>query len=197
MSTSEVPVVRRPRPPLIATLRILLPAVAVATLLAVIGAAILSAWRGAENRAEVTRPIELIGPQLSGEDSKNRPFVITSATAERELGVANRIRLHDPVLVRDPGAADQMKVTAKSGVYDETAGRLDLSGDVKFTSPNGTSTTQAATYDARTGEVLGAAAVQAAGAAGQQLQAGSFAVKDKGDSVVYKGGVHTRLNTKK
>jgi lipopolysaccharide export system protein LptC len=196
MSTSEVPVVRRPRPPLIATLRVVLPGVAIATLLAIIGSAVLSAWRGAESRAEVTRPIELIGPRLSGEDGKNRPFVITSVTAEREPGAANRIRLHSPVLVRDPGSADQMKVTANSGVYDETAGRLELSGDVRFTSPSGTSTTQAATYDAKTGEVLGSAAVQAAGSSGQQLRAGSFAVKDKGDSVVYKGGVHTRLTPK-
>ena len=197
MSTSEVPVVRRPRPPLIATLRVVLPGLAVATLLAVVGAAVLSARRAAESRTEVTRPIELIGPKLSGEDGKNRPFVITSVTAERELGAANRIRLHNPVLIRDPGGADQMKVTARSGIYDESASRLELTGDVQFTSPSGTSTTQAATYDAKTGEVLGAAAVQAAGASGQQLQAGSFAVKDKGGSVVYKGGVHTRLTPKK
>ena len=197
MSASEVPVVRRPRSPLIATLRVVLPGVALATLLAVVVAAVRSAWRGAENSAQATRPIELIAPRLTGEDGKARPFVITSVTAERELGAADRIKLHNPVLVRDPGASDQTKVTADSGIYDETAGRLDLTGDVRFTGPDGTSTTQAATYDARTGEVLGTAAVRAAGAAGQRLQAGSFAVKNKGDSVVYKGGVHTRLNPKK
>jgi len=197
MSASEAPILRRPRPPLIAALRLLLPALAIVTFLAVIASAIVSARRGAESQTEVSRPIELIGPRLSGQDGKKRLFVITAGVAERETGAANRIRLHDPVLVRDPGGADQMQVTARSGIYDEVGGRLELSGDVRFTSPNGTSTTQAATYDARTGEVLGAEAVHAAGMAGQQLQAGSFAVKDKGASVVYKGGVHTRLNTKK
>jgi lipopolysaccharide export system protein LptC len=195
MSASDAPAVRRPRPPLIAALRVLLPALAFATLIAVVGSGILSTRRGAETRAEVTRPIELIGPRLTGEDNKNRPFVITAATAEREAGV-DRIRLHAPVLVRNPGSPDQMQVLAKSGIYDEAAGRLELIGDVRFTSRSGTSTTPSAVYDAKSGEVLGQAAVQAAGASGQEVRAGSFAVKDKGQSVVYKGGVHTRINPK-
>jgi lipopolysaccharide export system protein LptC len=97
--------------------------------------------------------------------------------------------------VRGQGGADQMRVTATNGVYDEAAGRLQLNGDVKFTGPNGAFTTPSAVYDAKTGEVLGSSAVQAAGASGQ-MQANSFAAKDKGKSVIYKGGVHTRLNVK-
>jgi lipopolysaccharide export system protein LptC len=195
MSASEVPIVRRPRPPLIATLRVLLPGVAAATLLAVIAAASFSAWRGAENQTEVARPIELIGPRLTGEDSKNRPFVITATTAERMAD--NRIRLQSPKLVRSSGQPDQMQVTANSGTYDEAAGRLELTGDVKLASRDNASTTQSAVYDAKTGEVLGGSAVQASGKPGQQLQAGSFAVKNQGESVVYKGGVHTRITPKK
>lgn len=197
MTASEAPpAVRRSRPPLIATLRILLPAIAAGTFIAVIATSIASAYRTAETRAATTRPIELIGPRLSGEDSKNRPFVITARTAEREDGIAGRIRMRNPVLIRDPGGGDQMKVTANGGIYDEAAGRLELAGDVTFVNPNGTSTTPSAVYDAKTGEILGASAVQAAGGAGQ-VQAGSFAVTNKGDSVVYKGGVHTRLTPKK
>lgn len=196
MSASQVSVTRRPRPPLIATLRVLLPAVAAATALAVIVAAGLSASRGAESQAAVTRPIELIAPRLTGEDRKQRPFVITAVTAERQDGAAGLIRLHNPVLVRNPGAPDQMQVTARTGTYDEASGRLELAGDVRLTSRSGSSTTQAAAYDAKSGEVVGGGAVRAAGASGEQVQAGSFAVKGKGGSVVYKGGVHTRLNPK-
>lgn len=155
MSASEVPVARRSRPQLIATLRILLPTVAVGTLVAVVATAIASAYQAAEIRAAATRPIELIGPQLLGEDSKNRPFVITAATAEREAGISSRIHLHSPVLVRDPGKPNQMRVTAKSGVYDEAAGRLELAGEVKFTSPSGSSTTPSAVYNAKTGKSSG------------------------------------------
>jgi lipopolysaccharide export system protein LptC len=197
MSASEVPVPRHARPPLIVALRVLLPAVAVLTLIAVIWAAVATAYHAAKSRSGATRPIELIGPRLTGKDTKNRAFVITAVTAERENELAtSRIRLHSPVLVRDPGGPDQMQVTAKNGVYDETAGRLDLVGDVKLVSKSGSSTTPSATYDAKTGEVLGANAVQAASGA-SQVQAGSFAVTDKGNSVVYKGGVHTRIVPKK
>jgi lipopolysaccharide export system protein LptC len=197
MTASEVPIPRRSRPPLIAALRILLPAVALLTLLAVIGTAAANAYHASEIHTAPTRPIELIGPQLTGKDSKNRPFVITAVTAERENDTAtSRIRLHSPVLVRDPGGADQMRVTANNGVYDETAGRLDLTGDVKLANKSGSSTSPSATYDAKTGEVLGAEAVQAAGGS-SRVQANSFAVTNKGDSVVYKGGVHTRLVPKK
>jgi len=198
-TASELPPIvrrRRKRPPLIATLRILLPAVAVVTLGAVIASAVASAYHAAEVKTAASRPIELIGPRLTGEDSKNRPFVITATTAERLDGAANRIRLNKPVLVRDPGGVEQMQVTAQSGIYDETAGRLELAGGVKLTNRSGSSTTPSAVYDAKTGEVLGAHAVQAAGGSGQ-VQAGSFAVTDKGKSVTYKGGVHTRLVPKK
>lgn len=196
MTASEAPVVRRPKASLIATLRILLPVIALATLVAVIASAFGSAYHAAASRSAASRPIELIAPQLTGQDSKNRPFVITAVTAEREDGTANRIRLQNPVLVRDQGGADQMRVTAAHGIYDEAAGRLQLTGDVKFASANGDFTSPSAVYDAKTGEVLGTNAVQAAGATGQ-MQAGSFAVKDKGKSVIYKGGVHTRLTPKK
>jgi lipopolysaccharide export system protein LptC len=193
MTAPEVPL-RRPRPPLIAALRILLPTFAAAVLLAVIVAAAATGLRNVAGAAATTRPIELVGPRLTGEDNRRRPFVITAASAEREDN-SGRIRLKAPVLVRDQGAADQMRVTAASGVYDEAAGRLELSGDVRLAGPNGAFATPSAVYDAKSGEVLGASGVNAASGS-NQLQAGSFSVKDKGRSMVYKGGVHTRLNVK-
>ncbi|CAN7216515.1 LPS export ABC transporter periplasmic protein LptC [Phenylobacterium sp. LjRoot225] len=194
MTASEVPAVRRPRPPLIAILRILLPAVAGAVLLAVIVAVASSGLRNIAGAASTTRPIELVGPRLIGADSKQRPFVITATSAEREDG-SGRIRLNSPVLMRDQGGADEMRVTAAKGVYDETAGRLELTGDVRLAGPSGAFATPSAVYDAKSGEVLGAGGVKAASGA-NQLQAGSVSVKDKGKSVIYKGGVHTRLNVK-
>ena len=116
MTVSEAPAVRRPRPSLIATLRIALPVIAVATLVAVIATAFGNAYHAAASQAAASRPIELIGPQLTGEDTKNRPFVITAVTAEREDGSTNRIRLHNPVLVRDQGGPDQNR---QPGAFDD------------------------------------------------------------------------------
>jgi lipopolysaccharide export system protein LptC len=172
-----------------------MPAIAGLVALAVLVSAVTSAVRNAETRSAATRPIELISPRLVGEDNKQRAFVITAATAERENDGSARIRLNNPILLRDQGGADQMRVTAARGVYDEAAGKLDLAGDVRLVAPNGVFATPSAVYDAKTGELVGTGAVQAAGATGE-MKAGSFAVKDKGKSVVYKGGVHTRLNVK-
>lgn len=194
MSASETQALRRPRPPVIATLRILFPVIAAAVTLTVVVSAASGMLRTAEKKTAADQPIELVGPRMVGQDNKKRGFVITAASAERIEGSA-RISLRNPVLVRDPGGADQVRVAARTGVYDQGAGKLELAGDVKMSGTAGDFATPAAVYDAKTGEVVGRGAVQAAGGVGQ-LQAGSFAVKDKGASVVYKGGVHTRLNVK-
>lgn len=185
---------RRPRPALIPVLRILLPAVAATVLLAVVVSAVSGMFRAMERRAAATQPIELVAPRMIGEDSKKRPFVLTADSAER-VGATTRIRLINPVLVRSPGEAEETRVTAKGGVYDQAAGKLELTGDVKLTGPAGDFATPTAVYDAKTGEVVGRGQVRAARREGQ-MQAGSFTVKDKGDSVVYKGGVRTRINPK-
>lgn len=190
---SDAPAAPARRPQLIPVLRILLPALAGAVFLAVILSAISGMFRAAERRAAATQPIELVAPRMIGEDNKKRPFVLTATTAERE-GETSRIRLVNPVLVRSPGAREETRVTAKGGIYDQGAGKLELSGDVRLTGPSGDFDTTAAVYDARTGEVVGRG-VQADARSGE-MRAGSFSVKDKGDSVVYKGGVRTRINPK-
>jgi len=95
MTLTEAPVVRpvRPRPLPIVVLRILLPTFAAVVALAVVVTATFSSLHGAAGPAPATRPIELVGPRMIGEDSKKRPFVITATTAEREEG-SNRIRLN-------------------------------------------------------------------------------------------------------
>ncbi|MDB5448490.1 MAG: hypothetical protein JWQ97_3807 [Phenylobacterium sp.] len=198
MSASDASVTRRrrrhPRPPLIVALRILLAGFALSVTLVVIGWAVVGAWRSPQGEAGAP-PIELTGPRLIGEDDKQRPFLITADTALREPGASQRIRLHRPILTRDAGGADNMRVTAAEGVYDEAAGRLELSGGVKVSGARGEFSTPATTYDTRTGKVVGPGAVQAAGDIGQ-MQARSFSVTNNGKSVVYKGGVHARLTPK-
>lgn len=194
MSATEASAAQRPRPSLIATLRIVLPAIAGLVLLAVLASTITGLFHSAKMREAATKPIEMIAPRLIGEDAKQRPFVITATTAQREDGT-NHIRLVTPVLIRDQDGPDQMRVTAKQGVYDESAGKLELSGDVQMMTRQGEFTSPAALYDSKTGEIVGRGQVQASGSSGE-LKAGSFELKDKGDTVTYKGGVHTRLNVK-
>ena len=55
--------------------------------------------------------------------------------------------------------------------------------------------TAASLFDTKTGEVEGSGPIQGAGGLGE-INAKSYGVYDKGDRMVFKGGVHTRLNVK-
>ena len=201
MSVAEAPPAARParpvrpRPPLIAALRLLLPALAVGLTLLVIGWAVVGALLGAGRETSAVAPMAITSPRLVGQDDKQRPYAITAVSATRDASMSARIHLDHPVLVRDQGGADNLHVTAAKGVYDEAAGRLELTGGVQITGSRGEFTAPTAVYDTKTGTVLGQAGVQGAGDLGQ-MRAGSFTVKDKGKSVIYQGGVHTRINPK-
>jgi lipopolysaccharide export system protein LptC len=176
---------------LIVRLRLGLLVFAAALLLLVIGWTVSSAVQGPREMA--APPLVVTSPRLMGQDSRNRPFVISAASAARETGLSQKIGLDRPVLTRDEGGPDALHVSAARGVYDEAAGRLHLSGGVQIDGASGHFTTASTVYDTRTGSLIGAGAVKAQGDMGQ-LQAKEFSVSEKGRSVIYKGGVHARIN---
>jgi len=185
----------RPRSRTIAVLRLALPAIAALALLSVAAAAAIEAVRAAPDKpGGAPPPMELAGPRLVGQDGKGHPFVITATRAIRENAASQQIKLDQPVLVRNEGAADQTRVTAPTGIYDEGARKLALSGGVKLDGPQGAFNTPAAVFDGKTGQIVGGG-VQASGSFGQ-VRAGSYTAKAKGNDVIYKGGVHSRLNVK-
>ena len=52
--------------------------------------------------------------------------------------------------------------------------------------------TAASLFDTKTGELVGSGPIQGSGSLGE-ITAKSYGVYDKGDRMVFKGGVHTRL----
>jgi lipopolysaccharide export system protein LptC len=187
------PRLTRPRPQLISTLRVVLLAVAIGLTVLVVAWTIVNALRGPSQ--EITPPpLTVASPKLIGQDEKDRTFVVTANSAQRENATSQRIDLDHPVLTRDEGGRDFLHAVAQKGVYDEKAGRLELGGGVQVSGTRGEFTTPATVYDTKAGELVGG------GVRGRadfgKLQAGSFTVRDKGKSVVYQGGVRARLNTK-
>ena len=75
-------------------------------------------------------------------------------------------------------------------------GKLELSGGVRLADTRNTFATAASLFDTKTGEVIGSAPIQGAGGLGE-INAKSYGVYDKGDRMVFKGGVRTRIETKK
>jgi lipopolysaccharide export system protein LptC len=167
----------------------------------VIGVAVVgqASWRSfASNKTltqAATTPLLLDKPRFTGVLKDGRAFLITAARAERDPKDEDLVHMVSPILVRGYGAPDPSQATAKTGLYRETDHTLLLSDDVKITSAEGYAfDAPRALIDMRTGEVSGDAGIAGGGPKGS-TQANAYNVTDKGDRVVLKGRVRTRLNS--
>ncbi|MET3665999.1 LPS export ABC transporter periplasmic protein LptC [Caulobacter sp. 1776] len=183
---------RRRKP--VRRLRLALAVFAIGVGVAVVGQA---SWRSfASNKLQTqaaATPLVLNKPRFTGVLKDGRAFLITADHAERDLKDENLVRLTTPILVRGYGAPNPSQATAKTGLYREAEHTLLLADDVKITSSEGYAfDAPRALIDMRTGEVSGDAGIAGTGPKGS-TQANSYNVTNKGDRVVLKGRVHTRL----
>ncbi len=193
-SVSTAERVRNHRRTPIRRLRLGLAVFAVAVGAAVVGQA---SWRTFVSQKTVTQAagpsLQLAKPRFSGTMKDGRAFLITADSAERDAKDENLVHLVAPVLIRGYGSPTPSQATAKQGAYRESAHSLLLSDTVKITSDEGyTFDAPQAVIDTRTGEVSGGAGIAGGNAKGQ-TRADSYNVTDKGDRVVLKGRVRTRL----
>jgi lipopolysaccharide export system protein LptC len=186
----------RKRSRLIRALRIALPAT-IGLILAALGAAIgynaLSSQPAQPH--DTSAPIRLVNPRFVGRDDKGRAFVITAQSATRDPHEYQRVLLDHPALVLDEEGPDPLRLVAAQGVYHEGQFKLDLHGGVRLVSSKGAFDTATSLFDTKTGEVVGSGPIQGSGSLGE-INAKSYAVYGKGDRVIFKGGVHTRLDRK-
>jgi lipopolysaccharide export system protein LptC len=122
--------------------------------------------------------------------------VLTADSAIRDRLDYQRVILKKPALVLDEGGPDQMRINGADGVFHEQNGKLELSNGVRMQDAKNAFTTDASLFDTKTGEVVGSGPIQGAGGLGE-IQAQSYGVYGKGETMVFKGGVRTRLETKK
>ena len=183
----------RRRSRLIRTLRIALPAMILLIFAGLGGAVIHHSMTAASAVAAADGPIRLIKPRFVGRDAKGRAFVVTARTAVRDSRDFQRVILDQPALVIDEGGENPTRLVSRSGIYHEGTRRLQLSGGVRLTSPQTALDTAASLYDTKTGELVGSGSIQGSGSLGE-INAKSYGVYDKGDRMVFKGGVHTRLD---
>jgi lipopolysaccharide export system protein LptC len=180
-------------------LRWLLPLIMVgmvATLLGLIVAHALrrrdAAWRDANT------PIELVNPHFYGRDSQGRPYTLGARQAARDTRSFQTVLLSFPTFVLYASDADRTKpstITADTGVYHEDSRLLDLKGHVRAQNARSSRfAADQAVVDTRTGRVTSPSALSSQTPLGD-LQSTGFDVFDKGDRVVFNGGVHARLNS--
>ena len=180
---------------LVRVLRVLLPAIMVGTVGALTAFVALHAVRRADAvQKDAATPIEMINPHFFGRDSQGRPYTLSARQAARDPRSFQRVLLSYPAMTLDANGPKPSTVTADTGVYHEDSRILYLKGHILAN--NATSSrfaTDEAVVDTRTGAVTSPTALSSRTSAGD-LQSKGFDVFDKGDRVVFKGGVHARLN---
>lgn len=187
----------RRRSQVVRVLRVAAPGLIGAILLGLAGMIAYNALKPSPDQAQdANQPIRLINPRFVGRDDRGRAFVITAASATRDPREYQKVYLDHPALVLDEQGPDPARLVAKAGVFHENTGKLEVSGGVRLASSKGAFETAASQFDTKSGELVGSGPVHGSGALGQ-IDAKSYGVYDKGDRMVFQGGVHTRLNPKK
>lgn len=179
----------------VSALRLALPALVAVVSLSIMAQTVMRA--GEVRRAPVVAagvPLRMEKPRFTGSMRDGREFLITANSAVRDKVDPNKVALEAPQLTRGYGSDDATKVVSRQGAYDESRNALLLTGDVRIDNGDGYAfATEKAVIDTRTGELTGDAGVRGQGLSGNQVQADSYSVTDKGDRVVFKGRVRSRI----
>jgi lipopolysaccharide export system protein LptC len=187
----------RRRSRVIAALRVVLPALIALILLALAGSVAWNSFNGpAAPSGSSNDPIRLVNPRFVGRDTRSRAFVLTAVTATRDPNEFQKVYLDRPSLILDDEGPDPLRISARSGVYHENSGKLEVSGGVRLSGARGAFDTAQSLFDTKTGELEGSGPVHGLGAVGE-INAKSYGVYDQGDRMMFKGGVHTVLTPKK
>lgn len=187
----------RRRSRLVRTLRVVLPALIVLIFVGLMGSVAWSTFNAQPRSAKAgDEPIRLTNPRFIGRDDKGRSFVLTAESAIRDRQDYQRVILKKPALVLDEKGPDEMRINGADGIFHEQTGKLELSNGVRMADAKNAFDTAASLFDTKTGEVVGSGPIQGAGGLGE-IRAESYGVYGKGDRMVFKGGVKTRLETKK
>ena len=184
----------RRRSRLIRALRIALPAMILLIFAGLGGAVIRHSLTVASAVSADDGPIRLIKPRFVGRDAKGRAFVVTARTAVRDSRDFQRVILDQPALVIDEGGENPTRLASRSGVYHEGTRRLQLTGGVRLTSPTTALDTAGSLYDTKTGELVGSGSIQGSGSLGE-INAKSYGVYDKGERMIFSGGVRARIES--
>lgn len=177
-------------------LRVALPALMLAVIATLAGLVAQHAVRRqAAAHQDATTPIRMTNPHFFGRDNQGRAFTLGARQAARDERSLQVVLLQFPALTLDVGGAHPSNLTADSGVYHEDTRMLLLRGHVRgANAANSRFATDQAVVDTKTGSVQGPGAVSTQTAQGS-IKSNSYDVYDKGKRVIFKGGVHARLNS--
>ncbi|MGH7021961.1 MAG: LPS export ABC transporter periplasmic protein LptC [Caulobacteraceae bacterium] len=151
--------------------------------------------RQAAAHQDATTPIRMTNPHFFGRDNQGRAFTLGARQAARDERSLQVVLLQYPSLILDVGGPHPQTLTADSGVYHEDTRVLILRGHVRGANAAGERfATDQAVVNTKTGMVEGPKALAATTSQGS-VQSNSYDIYNKGETVIFKGGVHARLKT--
>ncbi|HYD44705.1 MAG TPA: LPS export ABC transporter periplasmic protein LptC [Phenylobacterium sp.] len=175
-------------------LRLGLPALIGVLVAALAGQVIWRSLADADAQAAANVPIRLVNPKFYGRDEEGRAFVLSAITAVRDENDYQRVMLDRPTVALDQDdRGGKANLSATTGVYREDDGLLELNGGVRLNDGASEIVTQQSTFNTKTGQIEGKGAIKGAGNLGQ-IEAQSYGIYDKGERMVFKGGVRGRIN---
>lgn len=143
----------------------------------------------------------ITNPRFTGRDQNGRPFVLTADSAVRRLaGLGNLTDLENPridyaLIFAGANRPDASEVLSQTGLYDDRARILRMSGTVRFSTHSGYRfRTEGAALDLAAGVVTGDLPVEGRAPWGG-IQAQGFELHDDGRRLVFTGGAVTRFYT--
>lgn len=185
----------RQRSRLVRAARVALPIAVLGLLGAAAGQVV---WRtvtaGARAPERPQAQIRMLNPRFFGQSSDGRAFLLTARSAVRDDADLKRVLLEGPTLTLGTDEPKPSRVTSKTGVYREDTLKLVLRGDVRLDDGGGYRfASDEAFVDTNTGVITGESVLQGEGPTGQ-VKSNAYSVYDKGDRIVFRGGVRTRLD---
>ena len=151
--------------------------------------------RQAAAHQDASTPIRMTNPHFFGRDNQGRAFTLGAREAARDERSLQVVLLQFPTLTLDVAGPHPSDLAADSGVYHEDTRMLLLRGHVHGANAAGEKfATDQALVNTRTGTVQGPQALAAQTNQGT-VKSNGYDVYNKGDTVVFKGGVHAQLKS--
>ena len=185
---------------LVELLRYLLPATALGLIALVVlwpqligGAGGLIAPIFANAEIAGTDVMLMSNPRYLGQTRDAEPYELTAASAYVDPKRPNRIHLDRLAAELAPPNRRDLNLVARRGMYNRTADKLDLDGDIALTTSDGYRfETQSARIDLQNGQVIGEQPIQGSGPTGT-LSADRFEIRDSGEVLRFEGRVKVTL----
>ncbi len=138
--------------------------------------------------------VRMINPTFSGQGRDGSRYLVTAQSGYRDPKDAARILLDRPTVTVSRGGEPGARTVSQRGVFREDDLSLRLQGDVQVADGSGYRfVTNDAVIDTATGQVTGQGGIQGTGPVGT-VSSERYSVSEKGDRMVFKGGVRARIN---